>query len=409
MRILAVTNLFPPHAYGGYEALCARAVAHWREGGHAVAVLTSDHRRGDVGSAADADEAQVHRRLPIYWDDHHLVAPGLPTALAWERTARRATAQVLDAHRPDVVAVFNAAALPLGLFTVVRRRGIPVLLVIGDRWLAWAHRADGLASRLGGRLVRVTAPRLGDPVVACFATEHLRRHAAANARWPLDDLALVPHGVDTTDFPPVAPEDADRTWSGRLLYAGRVAPEKDVVTAVRALDHLDAVRLDVLGPPVPGEQARIRGEARRLGVEDRVRLHGAVDAAALRRAYLRADALVFPSRWPEPFGITPLEAMASALPVVATGTGGSGEFLLDGHTALRFAPGDPAGLAAAVRRLADRPALAATLRRNGLALVRWLDQARCHDLLLTWCRYLADPAATPRPPDRPVLPPELRS
>ncbi|MHB1534379.1 MAG: glycosyltransferase, partial [Acidimicrobiales bacterium] len=84
-----------------------------------------------------------------------------------------------------------------------------------------------------------------------------------------------------------------------------------------------------------------------------------------------ADCLVFPSEWPEPFGLVPLEAMACGTPVVATGAGGSAEFLVDGANCLLFAPGDPAALAKAVRRLAGDPGLRNLVRDGG-----WQTSAR---------------------------------
>ena len=81
--------------------------------------------------------------------------------------------------------------------------------------------------------------------------------------------------------------------------------------------------------------------------------------------YRDADAVVFPSEWEEPFGLVPLEAMACGTPVVATGVGGSGEFLVDGVNCVRFRAGDPAALAAAVRRAGRRRGLRARLVADG--------------------------------------------
>ena len=94
------------------------------------------------------------------------------------------------------------------------------------------------------------------------------------------------------------------------------------------------------------------------------------DRADLPPVYRAADALVFPSRWAEPFGLVPLEAMACCLPVVATGTGGSASYLRDGVNALLVPPGDPAAIAAAVARLATDTALREQLVRNGLVTSR---------------------------------------
>jgi glycosyltransferase involved in cell wall biosynthesis len=70
-------------------------------------------------------------------------------------------------------------------------------------------------------------------------------------------------------------------------------------------------------------------------------------------------------RWEEPWGLVPLEAMASGCPVIATGRGGSGEYLVDGENCLLVSAEDPAALATAVSRLAESPELRRRLRAGG--------------------------------------------
>jgi glycosyltransferase involved in cell wall biosynthesis len=93
---------------------------------------------------------------------------------------------------------------------------------------------------------------------------------------------------------------------------------------------------------------------------------GQLERAELIAAYEEADAVVFPVRWEEPWGLVPLEAMAKGRPVVATGRGGSGEYLRDGENCLLFPAGDAAALADAVRRLAEDQALREKLHGEGV-------------------------------------------
>ena len=93
---------------------------------------------------------------------------------------------------------------------------------------------------------------------------------------------------------------------------------------------------------------------------------GFVPHDELQRLYARAAVVVCPSRR-EGFGVACLEAMAHGRPVVATGRGGSGEYLRDGENALLFEAGDPDALAAAVDRLADDRDLRQRLLAGGLA------------------------------------------
>jgi glycogen synthase len=98
-----------------------------------------------------------------------------------------------------------------------------------------------------------------------------------------------------------------------------------------------------------------------------VREAGMRGRAELREIYCSADALLFPVRWEEPWGLVPLEAMACGCPVIATGRGGSAEYLRDGENCVLTRDGDPAALADAVRRLAAARVLRDRVRKGGLA------------------------------------------
>jgi glycosyltransferase involved in cell wall biosynthesis len=118
--------------------------------------------------------------------------------------------------------------------------------------------------------------------------------------------------------------------------------------------------------------------------------YSVLDRGELRDRYTSADVLVFPTEWDEPFGLVPVEAMACGVPVVATGTGGSGEFLLDGLNCVLFPPGDSAGLADAVTRIAGDAALRARLVDRGFATAAELSVDRLADVFEEWHRAAAD-------------------
>jgi glycosyltransferase involved in cell wall biosynthesis len=141
-----------------------------------------------------------------------------------------------------------------------------------------------------------------------------------------------------------------------------------VQTAIEALAHLPAqARLEIVGGWDAAEERRLRAEAARLGVAERVVFAGQRDRSELAATYRAADAVVFPVVWDEPWGLVPLEAMAQGRPVVATGRGGSGEYLRDGENCLLFEAGDAGALAGVLQRLADDPQLRGRLREGGLA------------------------------------------
>lgn len=418
MRILVVTNLFPPHHFGGYELLCQATVQWWRRQGHEVHVLTSEWRRSDV---AASDGSDVSRALPIHWDDHRLVDASFRQALALERRSRSVTQEHIALTTPDVVSVWNPAALSVGLWRWVARAKLPVAAVVADDWLVfsphqdpWARRfRGGFANRTVGAVVqRVTGvstslPDLGEAVM-CFCSDHLRQRALTSSPWRIDRHPLVPAGIDTDRFPPGRERDRAR-WNGRLLYVGRLEERKGIRTLIRALPALPGARLQIVRGGETTDVPVVEALARKLGVADRVEMLGETPSHALPDIFAAADAVVFPSEWDEPFGMVPLEAMACGTPVIATGTGGSGEFLLDGVTAVQFTPGDPASLTAAIARLEADPSLRSTLVANGHLAAAWLSRSAFFEHITAWHLAAVNGFRGPLPHDRLMLPPELQA
>src|SRR5204862_4190777 len=142
-------------------------------------------------------------------------------------------------------------------------------------------------------------------------------------------------------------------WGWRMLYAGRISPEKGVDVAVAALDALPEASLVLAG----------RGDT----VPEHPRLTVTESAPdELASVYAAADCVLFPVVWPEPWGLVPLEAMSVGRPVIATGTGGSREYLRHELNCLLYEPRDSSqALADAVHRLAGDEALRLRIREHG--------------------------------------------
>jgi glycosyltransferase involved in cell wall biosynthesis len=111
-----------------------------------------------------------------------------------------------------------------------------------------------------------------------------------------------------------------------------------------------------------------------------VRFAGFASGDRVRSAYQSADAVVFPVRWNEPFGLSPLEAMALGRPVVTTARGGTGEFVRDQDNALVFEADDVTGLASCVGRLGHDEPLRARLLEGGRRTAALLTAERFAEL-----------------------------
>jgi D-inositol-3-phosphate glycosyltransferase len=195
-------------------------------------------------------------------------------------------------------------------------------------------------------------------------------------------IALVPCGFDPRELWPL-PTQLARAKLGLqqekfiVLQLGRMVPRKGVDNVIRSLallrsrHDIDAQLLVVGGEPdqhadaSTPEGARLRALAAGLGVAAHVLFTGRKERAELRYYYGAADAFVT-TPWYEPFGITPVEAMACARPVIGADVGGIKSTVIDGETGFLVPARDPQAVARRLAVLHDNPAMARVMGDRGL-------------------------------------------
>jgi glycosyltransferase involved in cell wall biosynthesis len=225
----------------------------------------------------------------------------------------------------------------------------------------WRPRAAALVERVTGLPTR---PALAATGRWLFNSRTMRDETLATGLEVRDAGVLTP-GIELA-YLRAPREDPPPPWRWRLLYLGRVVPQKGVLTAVQSLALLpEQATLRIVGDGDAPYRRELEQTAERLGVAGRIRFEPARPREEMFATYRESDALLFPVQWPEPFGLVPLEAMALGRPVIATGRGGSGDYLRDGENALLFEAGNARGLACAIQRLAREDALRHRLRQHG--------------------------------------------
>jgi glycosyltransferase involved in cell wall biosynthesis len=350
LRVLAVGNMYPPHHLGGYELLWHSAMEHLRARGDEVRVLTTGFAL-DPPDPSIPDAPHVERGLRWYWKDHAFPRLGPLARRRLERHNAGVFDAAVDGFAPDVVTWWAMGGMSLGLIRRARRRGLRSLAVVIDDWPLYGPKVDG---RLDAGAVDVWS--------FCSQAQRERvRRAVGDGKGGVDHP-----GVDLELFT----ERQARDWGGRLLYCGRLDERKGVDLCISALRELPGATLRVVGDGDPAYRAELMSLAEREGVTDRVAFERAA-RGELPAAYATADAVLFPVRWAEPWGLVPLEAMAVGRAVIASGRGGSGEYLEDGVNCLLADPdAGPGALATAVGRLAADPALRSALRDGGQRTAR---------------------------------------
>jgi glycosyltransferase involved in cell wall biosynthesis len=279
-------------------------------------------------------------------------------------------------EQPDIIHVQNSTQF------------LPLFHRAAPKARLFLHVHDEFLSLLPEKVVR---PRLKDvsAVVTCssFVTHRLQ----SQLPYLAGRIHTVGNGVDTKYFE--ATERTSEPGKFRILFVGRVSPEKGIHTLAAAFTRLasadEGVELDVVGPPglLPFNQIRLLSgdpQVARLksfygsgfwdrldkqllharssyssGIEasipeplrERVHFRGQLSRGTLRSAYQRAHVLAMPSVCMEPFGLPLAEAMATGLPCIASRTGGMPDIVADNVTGLLVERGDVEALTNALRKL----------------------------------------------------------
>ena len=371
MRILVISNIYPPAVEGGYEVECAAVVDHLRER-HRVLVLTST--RGSESGRTPG----VVRRLP--WPGparaRSLLAP--VDAVRAAVTARRA----LASFRPELVFVWNGATIPQAAIRIAETSGPPVAYRVCEHWFGQLYRSDRFTRHLlpgdrGLRAVWAALMRLVNrlpvlrldptrpvPAAICWNSQALKRLSPAP---PSVQVALerfvIPATAQSETFVGIARNPAEVPT---IAFIGRLEPYKglDVVyRAVAALrdEHGLEVRLEVAGSGDRDYQSSLSELAAELSIGAAVEHRGKLDPAGLRRMLTEAHVVAVPSVWDEPAPLVCAEAALARVPVVASRVGGIPEMLRDEEQTLLFEPGDAEDCALALARTLREPE--ATARR----------------------------------------------
>ncbi len=416
MKILVISNLFPPAFLGGYEVGAAWVCAELRRRGHEVMIWTAS----DAVDGRPSGHRVLHqpgredfRWLPAGPTFYGLDVIGGLLLGNYDRSydpvrqllrefidtypARRAERRrLIEEFHPDQVLIFNPACILDPVFAELS--GLPVLrnkphvALISDDWplhwhsnhplvFLWRHwhalrHASALHLNPGDRLLLALGNCLADSGNFEFGASPVYTHAAfTSGRLREKCRPATLHGVPTRvihwglpaigDYPSHQAGTApDRPL--RLAFCGQIRPHKGLIRILRAM-QLTArpCSLTVIGDDSTEYARFCRAYAEETGLAGRVDFTGKIPADEVPvRLATQADLLVLPSLdggpegFEEPFSIVLLQGMAAGLAVAASPFGGSKEAFEDGVSGRFFDPDKPAELANIIDALdADRDLL----------------------------------------------------
>lgn len=337
-----------PYAWdapGGVQVHVRDLAARLTSRGHDVLVLAPARER-----TADHDVRVVGRPIRIPYGGK--VAPICFSRASWRRIGR-----ALEVFEPDVVHAHEPFSPSTSMLSVLATDA-PVVATFH------AYHARSRLLEAAAPLLRTVARRIDAAVAVSRAAARFVSSVVAG------DVEIVPNGVDVDRFADPGASAADLPAGRRLLWVGRLDPQKGFPVLVRAFARL-AADFDDLSLVVAGD-GRDRNSVEWLpdDARRRVVMLGSVPNDHLPPYHAAAEVFAAPATGHESFGIVLVEALAAGVPVVASDIPGYREVIRDGVDGLLVPPSDAAALAAAVGRLLRQPDLAAALAAAGPARAR---------------------------------------
>ncbi len=344
MRVALLAESFLPHM-NGVTGSVLHVLRHLAAEGHETLVIAP--RAGEITADLHGARTELLRSVPL---------PSYPDVRVVFARAARLTGILRD-FRPDVVHLASPFVLGWQGLAAADALHTPTVAVYQTDVIAYAEKygmpqASALVGRHVARLHRRATLTLAPSTASLRQLDELG----------VDRLRRWGRGVDTARF---GPERRSEAWRADVApgqkvvgYVGRLAPEKQVED-LGALAGLDGARLVIVGdgPARPALQEAL---------PDAV-FTGHLSGPALAEALASFDVFVHPGE-SETFGQTIQEALASGVPVVATGTGGPVDLVRSSIDGWLYRPGDLRDLRARVADLVGddgkRRAFAAAARES---------------------------------------------
>jgi glycogen synthase len=386
MRILIISNFYPPFELGGMEIRCRETVDRLHDRGHVCHVLTSRY-----GIEADeASEVDITRALHLQADvDYYHPFKFLFRSTGDERANQRILHRALDAFRPDVIFIWGMWNLSARV-AYWAEQWLPgrVAYTIAGYWLMepsvhesyWRSRPNHFLKRVLIAPARWLVLRILKRSRKIYSLRLERVSCVSEyVRNKLDKAGVLPHGacviyngIDPRPFIESAGRMSHRrTDALHLVYTGTLVPHKGVHTAIEALGVLrnhsqaEGLSLTIVGGGHPDYEAYLRKRVETLELQEMVRFYGRVSREQIATILADHEVFLFTSTYEEPIARSVMEAMASGLAVIATPVGGQQEMLEDGVNALVYPPDEAPQLAERILQLRREPGLRVRLSKAG--------------------------------------------
>ena len=370
MKILLISNFYPPYILGGYEICAYEITKELKSRGHKVYVLTSRSPEGQTKV-----EDSIDRSFNLNADFHKISKRVEPLrrlkAVYFDYHNYKMTKDAIKKFNPDLVYIWSLDSVSLSPILAAQRLKLPIVYYLASYWMERYKTFESTTSRFWQNpFVKMIGKAFGSSFFKMIKTDHMIAASRALKR------VYVEAGFDKNSFKVIylgASEDllkqgGERLFENnnifKLLYVGQLDEKKGVHIAIQALAYLvnhkgiKDIQLDIVGAGKEEYLQMLKQLVLSTDLDKYVNFLGKMECLALLNFYKNHHLLLVPSIWIEPFAGVIVEGLSAGLGVVATRIGGSPEIINNGENGLLIEPNNIGELAEAIMKcMKDRELL----------------------------------------------------
>jgi glycosyltransferase involved in cell wall biosynthesis len=361
MKIVVITNLYPPISRGGAERVAQRIVGELVRRRHNVVVISSmplcDGAMGPEVRETVGETVYRFYPLNLYHVLKDFKFPYLVRALwhlidLFSASSAKRIERILSEEKPDVVLTHNLKGIGLRVPRAIQRLGLPwihtlhdVQLSVPSGLLIYGHRLNPMEMILRPFYEAAVRGVFGKPDLVISPSKFLADFYLARGFFRDVALRVMANPAPEREFSTRGPRQPGPL---RILVASQLERHKGILEILEAINLLEfPLELHVAGDGTLAQLIQSRSKE-----DKRVIYHGFVSSSSLGQLFEIVDTVVVPSKCYENSPTIIYESLQSGLPVIASNIGGVGELIKDGEHGFLVEPGSAEALATAIRKLA---------------------------------------------------------
>ena len=350
MKILTVTNYYPPHFIGGYEIACQETMDFLKEQGHEVVVVTSDYHKPDTkedGILRDMHLTNYNKTSLLHKksDEYHNY---------------RVMTDAIKTTKPDLVYFWSLRGIGLSVIQAAQKHNIPKVFEIGDFWMyGYMQKGSKLKQKINSFLPFSKNQNIQITPTICVS------------EWIAKEMREIYKSDKTYVYPNATSIPRKKICKNnqkiRFIFVGRIDEKKGLDLAIETLNTFtlkhpnSEFSFDIYGD---GEQVYVdKCKALAKPIASMVNFKGKVESR--EEIYSNASVLLMPTKEREAFGLVVIEAMAHGCAVIATNAYGPAEIIDHGENGILFDIQNPNDLLAQIEHIYFNSQYLDRLQENG--------------------------------------------